>query len=84
VRGVSVRALDVLETDGGWLTTDGVVLLVGGSRDTVRKALWRLAKAGLVESRQVQLAQRGGGREASSYSGNGSSGYLDVRTEWRV
>lgn len=82
--GLPARVLDVLETDGGWLTTEGVALQVVGKLDTVRHALYRLQRLGLVESRQVELAKRGGGKTAQTYSGNGLSGYVDVRREWRA
>jgi predicted transcriptional regulator len=81
--GLPARILDVLETDGGWLTTEGVALQVGGRDDSVQRALYRLHDRGLVESRRFRLAQVSG-RPSRTYSGNGLGSWFDWRTEWRV
>ncbi len=44
--------LDLLGSDGGWLTTAGVTLMVPDARvDTIRKALTRLKSQDCLESR---------------------------------
>lgn len=67
------RILDALETDGGWLTADGIALLVPYSGETISRNLFRLRKRGLVESRQVELAFK------QLPTGSG----WDTRLEWR-
>lgn len=50
--GIPDRVLDVLVTDGGWLTTQGVCLLFDEKdEETVRTALGRLKRRGFVVSR---------------------------------
>lgn len=68
-QGSLARVLDALETDGGWLTADGIALLAPYSADTIGRSLFRLRNRGLVESRQVELAFGGSG--------------WDTRLEWR-
>jgi predicted transcriptional regulator len=80
--GTPVRILDVLETDGGWLTAEGIALMLNVSLGTVSRALWRLRSTGEVEHRTVPLAAKLG-RPATTYSGNGCSSRLDQRSEWR-
>lgn len=45
------RILDVLETDGGWLTVAALEGRVHISQSTLRKALWRMRRDGLLVSR---------------------------------
>lgn len=50
------RLVDALMLDGGWLTLSGIMLMFPGStEDGISKALGRLKKRGLVESRMVFL-----------------------------
>lgn len=53
-RGGPSRVLDLLETDGGWLTADGLVACMGGSVDAVEKSLRKLVRLGHVEVRNVE------------------------------
>lgn len=81
--GLPARILDVLETDGGWLTTDGVALELGWENtESVYRALSRLVVRGFAEHRQVQLAGYAN-PVPGTYSGNGV-GLTDRRAEWRV
>ena len=81
--GLPARIIDVLETDSGWLTTEGIALQLGwGNEPSVRRALERLVSRGIVEHRQVQLAGHLN-PPALSYSGSGV-GVVDRRAEWRV
>ena len=53
--GTPALVLDILATDGGWLTGEGVALLLPDVKPgTVATALWRLFKAGLVEQRSIE------------------------------
>lgn len=53
--GIPVRLLDLLETDGGWLTVDGIAVGLDVKPESVSRALYRLRNTGLVESRRVEL-----------------------------
>ena len=50
------RILDLLETDGGWLTVEGMSLYLGVTTETVQKALERLRNSGFVIMRELPLA----------------------------
>lgn len=81
--GLPVRILDVLETDGGWLTTDGIALQLGWENtESVYRALRRLLLKGLVEERLVHLAGHLN-PPTQTYSGSGV-GIMDTRAEWRL
>jgi hypothetical protein len=80
-RGLPARLLDFLETDGGWLTTDGLAMALDEQRNSVDKALDRLKQRGLVENRLVPLATAVASR-AKTRVGVGGLGF-DSRTEWR-
>lgn len=56
--GLPARVLEQLVLDGGWLTTDGVCLLVPGNPRSVQRALHRLHRLGLVETRRRLLNER--------------------------
>lgn len=71
-QGTPVRVMDVLETDGGWLTTPGLALYLGVTTDTAFSALKRLRFSGYVQSRIVELAYSPSGRKQES------------RMEWRL
>ena len=66
------HCLDVLETDGGWLTSDGIQLCIRNpiKEETLWSALYTLAKKGHVERRTVLLSNNKGFR-------------WDTRIEWR-
>ena len=67
---VTRNLLDLLELDGGWLTSEGLALDLGFDPQTVDRTLYRLRQKNLVESRVVELALSSGGR-------------LQSRSEWR-
>lgn len=50
------RILDLLETDRGWLTVDGICLHLGVTGETAQKALERLRNSGFVAMREFPLA----------------------------
>ena len=53
------RALDVLQTDGGWLTAQGIHLYLTDVRpQTLQRALWKLHHKGHIHHRIVDLTQR--------------------------
>jgi hypothetical protein len=75
--GGPASVLDVLVTDGGWLTPDGIGLVLPSmSERHVKRTLQRLRDQGFVESRQVAL--RGW---VGLWSGKESTA---VRYEWRA
>ena len=53
--GVPMRLLDVLETDGVWANREYLANRLDVSAYAVDRALYRLRRDGLVESRPVQL-----------------------------
>jgi len=53
---ISARALDVLETDGGWLTDHAIAAAVGCALETVRRKLYLLKREGRVSLRTVRLS----------------------------
>lgn len=70
------RILDLLRIDGGWLTTEHIAMRLEAQRKSVERALWRLRAAGLVRSRQLELAYKRRG------TFGGPAGAWDVRREW--
>lgn len=82
VNGIPARTLDVLETDGGWLTADGLSVALDAGLPAVERALWRLRQRALVEYRSVPLALMR--PKSGDYSGNKRGATkLDTRGEWR-
>jgi predicted transcriptional regulator len=79
--GIPARTLDFLETDGGWLTVDGIAHSLGVRPESLSRALWRLHQRGLVEYRQVALAGDPSGRPTAYLSSLWSR--VETRTEWR-
>lgn len=68
--------LDALTTDGGWLTAEGIQLVIPQwTERQIYDSCRSAAKRGLVEGRQVELGRqhRGGGRHETDY-----------RWEWRA
>lgn len=81
--GLPVRVLDVLETDGSWLTTAGVTLMLAGvNLKSVEKALFRLRMRGLVDHRVVQMA--GLCRQSAKPFDGSRIGGVETRSEWRT
>jgi predicted ArsR family transcriptional regulator len=80
--GIPARLVDVLETDGGWLTVDGLAHQLDAKFESVRRALERLAARGIVEHRSVPLALMS--PPAGSYRGGSGPRGLDIRSEWRL
>lgn len=75
---VPSRVLEVLELDGGWLTRDGIALVITDvTHDTLRRALIRLRSYGMIESRIINLATGSGGR------GKRNAG-VETRYEWKA
>lgn len=74
------RIRDILETDGGWLTTEGVVAALPDEYkpESVYRTLHRLRTQGEAEVRETLLARSGNSRRV----GGGDWG-LDARKEWR-
>ena len=69
------RILDILDSDGGWLTGEGVQLLMPDARpEAVLRALWRLTEQNRIRHRSVELA----------FNNNPNSTKLESRSEWRV
>lgn len=64
------RTRDLLFLDGGWLTSEGIAVDLGCDPATVERALRRLRREGLVESRLVGLA-------------SADRRNRDKRTEWK-
>lgn len=48
------RIVDLLETDGGWLTIQGIATDLRTKTETVQRALFRLRRAGRVRARQIR------------------------------
>ena len=81
--GLPVRVLDVLETDGSWLTTAGVTLMLPNVNvKSVEKALFRLRLRGLVAHRVVLMAGLHR-RTAKPLDGSGIGG-VETRSEWKT
>lgn len=53
--GSLFRALDKLQVDGGWLSSEQLAAELDVRELTMRRALWRLRERGLVEDRRVPL-----------------------------
>lgn len=68
----TVRILDVLHTDGGWLSVSAIAMTIAAKEDTVRRTLGRMRGRGWVESRYIPLGVTAGRR--------GTEG----RLEWRA
>jgi Fe2+ or Zn2+ uptake regulation protein len=71
---LSEHIVDALDIDGGWLTVDGLAEWLGRHPDTIKRYLLMLSDAGMVASRQVELA----------YSSSTHAGGVEKRTEWRL
>lgn len=54
------RVLDILETDGGWLSMAAIVDLIDGKPDSIRRAVWRLHTRDKVELRRLDAYAYGG------------------------
>jgi hypothetical protein len=81
--GLPVRVLDVLETDGSWLTTAGVTLMLPDAhQESVEKALFRLRRRGLVDHRVVQMA--GLPRQSAKPFDGSRIGGVETRSEWKT
>lgn len=61
--------------EGGWMCASEVATIMALPESTVSRTLYRLRAAGLVRSRQVELAYLGATRQPFK---------LDCRTEWRA
>jgi hypothetical protein len=73
---VRSRVLDALQLDGGWLTLEGVRLLLPDvARMTIENHLRTGVRSGKLLRRSVDLASRGGGKR---------KGQLETRIEWRA
>jgi hypothetical protein len=78
--GGPARILDVLVTDGGWLTPDGIgMLLPDITPETIYTTLFRLRRRSLVVSRRVLLTTT----ESQWASITTRDGEV-FRTEWRA
>lgn len=63
------RIVDYLFLDSGWLTAEGIALVLIAKPESVKRSLLRLRGMGFVESRQVGLA-------------TGVRGHIESRVEW--
>ena len=72
--GNPARVLDVLETDGGWLTPEGIQLCLPHEvlPNTLKRALWNLRTRGYIHQRTIQLGRPDVG------------GFIESRSEWKV
>lgn len=52
------KVYDTLETDGGWLTVEGIALMADMCTDSVNRMLFRMRKQGRVKSRVRLLNNR--------------------------
>jgi hypothetical protein len=72
-RKLKPRIVDVLESDGGWLTVQGINLVLPDMvEESIIYCLRTLARDGTVERRQIGLA-----------GSVGPVGY-EIRNEWRI
>lgn len=55
--------VDQLRVDGGWLSAAALAVASGAREDSIQRVLQRLRILGLVESRRVELAGVGRGRQ---------------------
>jgi len=85
MRGTPARLLDVLETDGGWLTIAGLAMRVDAQERSVDRALWRLHAKGCVDYRVVEMATgHAGPRAPSKWSlHQPHTAWVERRSEWR-
>lgn len=89
-KGIPARMLDLLETDGGWLTVHGLAHELEANPESVERALWRLRLKGLVECRRIELLgslprRRPDGEAGFRVHDFGEAGHgAEYRTEWRV
>lgn len=81
--GIPIRLVDLLETDGGWLTLDYMAMKLDEKEESVERALIRLRDRGLVETRSFELASRPSGRVPSVYGSGEWNSAMDSRREWR-
>lgn len=81
--GIPVRLMDLLETDGGWLTLDYMAMKLDEKVESVERALIRLRDRGLVETRVEELASRPSGRVSSVYASGQWNSSMDTKREWR-
>lgn len=49
------QVVDLLEIDGGWLTSDGIAADLRAKPESVERALFRLRKANRVNSRRRDI-----------------------------
>lgn len=81
--GIPARLMDLLETDGGWLTVDYLAMRLDAKPESVESALTRLRDRGLVESRVEELASRESTRVPTVYASGQWNAFTDSRREWR-
>ena len=68
-------SFQILDADGGWLTTEGIALAGSLNPETVDRCLYRWRLNGFVESRHIGLSlDRRGARPAKT----------ETRMEWRT
>ena len=67
-------SFEILEADGGWLTSEGIAVAGGLNPVSVNRSLYRWLKTGFVESRSVGLSKARSGRTTKN----------EERTEWRT
>jgi Mn-dependent DtxR family transcriptional regulator len=70
-RVVTENLLDLLDIDGGWLTSAGIADVLQMPEPTVSRTLYRLRTRNLVRYRNVELALSAHGR-------------MQSRAEWRA
>lgn len=73
------RVLDILSTDGGWLSKKAIQAQCGHKDMTIDLAISNLRNLGAIESRIVELAAYTTNRPA----GRGTS-RIETYTEWRA
>jgi hypothetical protein len=78
---LSLQIIDVLETDGGWLTVDGIALVIGKKPSSVKRTLYKLGE--VVERRTVLLAAHHRA-VAVKYGSSVGGDTHDSRSEWRL
>lgn len=82
-KSIPSRILDLLETDGGWLTVAGIAMELNANEESVDRALYRLRQRGQVQHRDVELA-RSGRTNHTAYGSSTGSGSAEHRREWSV
>lgn len=70
-RYVTESLLDLLDIDGGWLTSDGIAVALELPVPTVSRTLYRLRGRNLVRYRNVEMALSARGR-------------MQSRAEWKA